>query len=228
MFGRASRPIIVYVDRNRLQFYGGKSSSISAMDIPLSVVSDVEVVNRDSLYTLVNQWMKQNALGGNQLFFVLSPSIYFEKVITSATDTEQETEILKFYDMVPFDELLTKVITSTPAREKWAFATNSAYIEALKHAFLLQGLHVMGVIPAMLLGSLAAKRWMDEEMGAYVVKHIDVLQAATVLTNDDPQISVSGTSASMPTTTNNPRLMIMVGIFGVLLLSLIVFLFVRH
>jgi hypothetical protein len=227
MLGRAQRPIIVFVDRNRLQFYGGKSSSVIAMDIPTTIVSDVEVVNRDSLYTLVNQWMKQNALGGNQLFFVLSPSVYFEKVITSATDTEQETEILKFYDMVPFEELLTKVITGAPPMQKRAFATNSAYIEALRHAFLLQGFHVVGVIPAMLLGSLAAKRWMDEEMGAYVVKHIDALQAASVITNDD-QVPVSGTSASMPTIANNPRLMILVSVFGVLLLGLIVFLFVRH
>jgi hypothetical protein len=198
------------------------------MDIPPTVISDVEVINRDSLYTLVNQWMKQNALGGNQLFFVLSPSIYFEKMITSTTDAEQETEILKFYDMVPFEELLTKVITGSTAKQKWAFATNSAYIEALKHAFLLQGVHVTGVIPATLLGSLAAKRWMDAEMGAYVVKHIDMLQAATLVTDDDSQIAVSGTSVSMPTTTNNPRLMIMVSILGILLFALIVFIFVRH
>jgi len=228
MFGRVSKPIIVYVDRNRLQFFGGKFSSVITMEIPPTAVSDVEVLNRDALYTLVNQWIKQNALGGNQLFFVLSPSIYYEKVITSVTDTQQETEILKFYDMVPFEELLTKVITSTPAREKWAFATNSAYIEALIHAFLLQGIHVIGIIPAMLLGSLAAKRWMDEEMGAYVVKHFDELQKQSVAANDDSQMSLPNAPSNVPTAANNPRLMILVGIFGVLLLALIVFLFVRH
>jgi hypothetical protein len=197
------------------------------MDIPSAVVSDLEVINRDGLYTLVGGWMKQNALGSNQLFFVLSPSVYFEKVITATSDTEQETEILKFYDMVPFEELLTKVIPGSPAVPKRAFATNSAYIETLKHAFLLQGLRVVGVIPAILLGSLAAKRWMDAEMGAYVVKHIDELRAATVVTNDDSQIPIQNASTTA-TAANNPRLMILVSIFGVLLLALIVFLFVRH
>jgi hypothetical protein len=228
MFGQISKPVIVYVDRNRLQFYGGKLSSIAALDLPPAIASDIEVTNRDGFYTLVNQWMKQNAIGGSPLFFVLSPSTYFEKVISATTDTEQETEILKFYDMVPFEELLTKVISAGPAVPKHAFATNSAFIEALKHAFLLQGLRVVGVIPAMLLGSLSAKRWMDAEMGAYVVKHFAELQGQSVVASDDLQVSLPNAPANVPTTENNPRLMIMVSIFGVLLLGLIVFLFVRH
>lgn len=228
MFGQNARPIIVYIDRNRLQFYGGGLSSIAAMDLPPAIVMDLEVVNRDGLYTLVNQWMKQNALGGNQLFFVLSPAIYFEKVIASISDTEQETEILKFYDMVPFEELLTKVISAGPVTPKHAFATNSAYIEALRHAFLLQGLRVVGVVPAMLLGSLAAKRWMDAEMGAYVVKHFDELRNQTVVASDDSQLAIQTANTAGPTSANNPRLMILVSIFGVLLLSLIIFFFVRH
>jgi hypothetical protein len=198
------------------------------MDIPAAVASDLEVINRDSLYTLVGGWMKQNSLGGSRLFIVLSPATYFEKVITSMTETEQETEILKFYDMIPFEELLTKVISGAAPGQKWAFATNSAFIEAIRHAFLLQGLRVVGVVPALVLGSLSAKRWMDAEMGAYVVKHIDELKAQTVVENNDSQAPIPGTPQSMPTTANNPRLMILVAIFGVLLLGFILFLFLRH
>jgi hypothetical protein len=228
MFGQTSRPVIVFVDRNRLQFYGGKLSSIVALDIPPTIASDIEITNRDGFYTLVNQWMKQNAVGGSQLFFVLSPATYFEKVVSATTDTEQETEILKFYDMVPFEELLTKVISAGPTLPKRAFATNSDFIEALKHAFLLQGFRVVGVIPAMLLGSLSAKRWMDAEMGAYVVKHFAELQGQTVVASDDLQAPFPNASTNIPTTANNPRLMIMVSIFGVLLLALIVVVFTRH
>jgi hypothetical protein len=228
MLGGSSKPIIVYVDRSRLQFYGGKLSSIAVMDIPATLVSDLEVINRDGLYTLVGGWMKQNSLGGSRLFFILSPSTYFEKMITAMTETEQETEILKFYDMVPFEELLTKVISGAVPGQKWAFATNSAFIEALRHAFLLQGIRVIGVVPALLLGSLAAKRWMDAEMGAYVVKHVDVLKEQTVVDSDEFQAPLPGTPQSMPTAANNPRLMILVSVFGVLLLGFILFLFLHH
>jgi hypothetical protein len=228
MFGQTSKPVIVFVDRNRLQFYGGKSSSIAVLDLPPAIASDIEISNRDGLYTLVNQWMKQNAIGGSPLFFVLSPSTYFEKVISATADTEQETEILKFYDMVPFEELLTKVISAGPTVPKHAFATNNDFVEALRHAFLLQGLRVVGVIPAMLLGSLAAKRWMDAEMGAYVVKHFAELQAQSVVAGDDLQVPLQNAPSNVPTSANNPRLMILVSIFGVLLLGLIIFFFVRH
>ena len=228
MFGMDTKPIIVYVDRNRLQFYGGKLSSIMTLDIPGALLQDLEVNNLDGLYTLVNQWVKQNGLGGNRLFFVLGPSTYFEKVIMSTTDTEQETEILKFYDMVPFEELLTKVISEGPTAPKKAFATNSAYVEAFRHAFLLQGIHVVGVVPAMVLGPLASKRWMDAEMGSYILKHIDVLLGQSIVDVEEQGQMVNSPAPSAPNSKNNPRLMIMVGILGVLLLVLIFYAFIHH
>jgi hypothetical protein len=224
MFGKEQSIFIVFIDRSRIQLYGGNLSSVIALDIPTTIVSDLDIVNRDGLYALVNQWLKQNNIKGGTLFFVLATSTYFEKVIQSAGESEQETEILKFYDTVPFEELTTKVIAFDGAKK--AFATNQLYIEAVQHAFALQGFHVMGVVPVFFLGSLAAKRWMDAEMGAYVLKHIDTLKGFNVVDRlEDQNVSVVSQPSGTPTAKNNPRLMMMVGIFGVLLLVLIFIIF---
>lgn len=225
MFGQKASIVVIFVDRNRLQFYGGGLPSIPALDLPPAVAQDLEVVNRDALYTLVNQWLKQNNLGGADLFIVLSPQTYFEKAIASTGESEQETEILAFYDSVPFDELATKVLTI--ANKKWAIATNKDFVEGIRHAFMLQGLRVVGIIPAILLGTMAAKRWLDAEMGSYILKHFDILRGQNIVDLDEPGQMVSS-SRPAPTSKNNPRLMIMVGILGVLLLVLIFFAFVRH
>lgn len=223
MFGQSGSTLIVFVDRSRLQFYGGRLSSVLSLDIPPAILHDLEVVNKDALYTLVNQWLKQNNLGGNQLFIVLSPTTYFEKQITSQTETEQETEILKFYDTVPFEEMTTKVLSQDGGKR--AVAANSEFLEAIRHAFALQGLRVVGVIPAFVLGSLAAKRWLDAEMGAFVLKHLEALRLQNILELSEPGQMPVVVQRETPNSKSNPRLMMMVGVFGVLLLILIVVIF---
>lgn len=225
MFGQKSSIVVVFIDRNRLQFYGGRLPSILALDIPLTIARDLEIVNRDAFYTLVNQWLKQNNLGGADLFFVLSSQAYFEKTITATGESEQETEILSFYDSVPFEELSTKVLAANT--KKIAVATNKDFIEAIRHAFMLQGLHIVAIVPAVLLGALAAKRWLDTEMGTFILKHFDTLRVQSLVDFDEPGQMLNVPSGP-PTTKNNPRLMVMVGILGILLLILIFFAFVRR
>ena len=226
MFGQSVHIIVVFIDRNRLQFYGSGLSSVLALDIPTTVVQDLDVVNRDALYTLVNQWLKQNNLGSAQLFFILAPDTYFEKVLISKGENEQETEILHFYDSVPFEELTTKVLTFENVKR--ALAINKEYLEAVRHAFLLQGHRVVAVVPALVLGTLCAKRWLDTEMGSYVIKHADTLREYNVVDLEEQNQAVATPVSAVPTTKTNPRLMVMVSMFGVLLLVLIFFIFTRR
>src|SRR5690349_1011374 len=141
MLGQNKSVIVVFVDRNRLQFYGGGLSTILALEIPPTIMRDMDVVNRDAFYALINQWLKQNNLSGAQLFFILAPNTYFEKMIVTKGENEQETEILKFYDSVPFEELTTKVMSVDGGKR--AFAVHKIFLEAIRHAFMLQGHHVV-------------------------------------------------------------------------------------
>lgn len=224
MFGQNQSIVVVFIDRNRLQFYGSRLPEVLTLEIPVTIFKDLDIVNKDGFYTLVNQWVKQNNLSGAQLFFILSPMTYFERIITAADESRQETDILSFYNSVPFEELATRVLTI--GGKKLAVAVNREFIESIRHAFMLQGYHVMSVVPAVLLGTLAAKRWLDKEMGAYVVKHAEVLAAQNLVESEEP--AVAAPASRVPTEKNNPRLMIMVSIFGALLLALIVVLFTRH
>lgn len=226
MFGQSSPIVVVFVDRNRLQFYGSGLSSLLVLDIPTTIVRDLDVVNRDALYTLVNQWLKQNNLGGAQLLFILAPDTYFEKLLTTKGESEQETEILQFYDSVPFEELTTKVLTFENGKR--AFVINKEYLEAIRHAFLIQGHRVVAAVPALALGALAAKRWLDAEMGSYVVKHVEVLREYNMVDLEEQNQATTAPASAVPTTKTNPRLMIMVGMLGILLLVLIFFMFTRH
>ncbi len=224
MRSTSSSIVVVFVDRNRLQFYGSRLPAILTLEIPPTLSKDLDIVTKDGFYTFVNQWVKQNNLSGAHLFFVLSPMTYFERVITATEESRQETEILSFYNCVPFEDLATRVLTIDG--KKHAIAVNRDFVEGIRHAFMLQGYHVTAVIPAVLLGALSAKRWLDAEMGGYVVKHAEVLAGQNIVESEEQQIAAP--ASGVPTEKNNPRLMIMVSIFGVLLLALIVIIFTRH
>ncbi len=224
MFGTGSGSTIVFLDRNKLLFHGGNIPASLSMDIPVNFVSDLEVLDRDGLYTFVNQWLKQNQIGA-ELYMILSANSYYDQAITGTTESGQETEILKFYDMVPFDDLLTKIITIDGAKR--VFAMNKAYIDAIRNAFSLQGRRVMLIIPIGVLGQFAKSRWMDAAMGDYVQKHVAELRKYNVLDGPvkESYILPDAKGAAEPKT--NPRLMVMVGVFGLLLLILVFLIFVR-
>jgi hypothetical protein len=224
MLGQNPSIVVVFIDRNRLQFYSSRLPDILTLEVPATFSKDLDIVNKDGFYTLVNQWLKQNNLGGSQLFFVLSPMTYFERIIPPDEESRQETDILSFYNSVPFEELATRVLII--GGKKHAVAVNRDFIESIRHAFMFQGYHVIAVVPAVLLGTLAAKRWLDKETGAFVVKHIETLVAQNIVESEEQ--SVVAPASHVPTEKNNPRLMIMVSIFGVLLLALIVLLFTHH
>lgn len=226
MFGNKKSVIICFVHRNRLQFYSLGNSQIISLDIPGTIIKNLEVIERDEFYVLVNQWLKQNSPSGDQLIFVLSSATYFDREITGEDETGQETEILKFYDLVPFEELVTKVIYTGTSRH--AFAVNKPYLESIQHAFYLQGLHTVGVIPVFILGPHAAKQQMDAELGVYVTKHADTLLAYSIIDAIEPGTSASVNMPVSSATKSNNRMMIMVGVFGALLLILIVLLFTRQ
>lgn len=224
MFGSHSGSTIVFLDRNKLLFYGGNTSSVLSMEIPATLVSDLEVLDRDGLYVFVNQWLKQNQLGMD-LYMIISSNSYYDQFITGTTESAQETEILKFYDMVPFDDLLTKIMTVDGAKR--VFAMNKTYIDAIRNAFALQGRKVSLIFPVGVLGQFAKNRWMDAQMGDYVLKHLNELRMYNVAEGSVKESYVLSQTKNTQESKTSPRLMIMVGVFGLLLLILIFLLFVR-
>lgn len=225
MFGTTPPLIICFIHRNTVQFFSFGSGVIVSMDIPATAISNLEVVNKDELYVFINEWLKRNTIGGDRMLFVLSGATYFDRQIEGADESGQETQILKFYDTVPFEELITKVVPVNGG--KHVFAVNKPYLEAIQHAFYLQGIQSTGVIPAFVLGPHSAKQRIDPEMGTYIIKHADTFSSYSL---SDAQDMSASTIAAMPTSSikkSNTRMMAMVGIFSFLVLVLIVMLLTR-
>ena len=223
MFNKKSI-LVLFIDRNRFQFYGANFTGVETLDVPEAYLRDLDVVNHDGLYTLVKQWIKQHSLSGVQLILVFAETSYFEKVFSSAQPAEQETEIIKFLDAVPFESAITKVYDVPNGKRP--VAINKALYEAIRQGFLLQGLPTKGAIPIFTLGALGTRRALDTEMGEYVLKNIDaLLRQSLIEVQDSSAPSPQGPAGQMAAPAKKSNLPLLLGAFGVLLIILLVVVF---
>lgn len=212
--------LILFINRNTFQLYGGNLTGIVTLEIPQTVLYDLDVLRKDDLYTFIKQCVKQYALLGTQLVVVLSEFAYFEKVVTSTDSRQAETDILKFFDSVPYESIWTKVYQTE--KGKRAVAVNKMLCETLHQGFSLQGIPTKAFIPAFALGAMSTRHALDNALTSYVIKNIDMLSKQALF---DPQ--ELGSTAPQPQTESpavkkKSTLPLLLGVFGLLLAVLAV------
>jgi hypothetical protein len=211
--------IILFLSRGSIQLYGGNLTGIVTIEIPQAIFNDVDILRKDDLYTLIKQCVKQYALVG-QLIIVLSQEIYFEKLFVPPDNPQTESDILKFFDAIPYEATWTKVYQTE--KGKRAVAVNKVVYEAFHQGFILQGLSTKAVIPAFILGQMETKKVLDKPLAEYVLGNIEILAKQGLL--DTQEIgSVSSQNDTM-TDANKPKskLPLLLGAFGVLIFVLFI------
>lgn len=214
--------MILFLTRNSFQLYGGNLSGIVTIEIPESVLLDLDILRKDDLYTIIKQCVKQYSLVGTELIVILSDLTYLEKTFPSAENDKKDTDILKFFDAVPYDSIWTKVY---PAEKgKHAVGVNKELCETLQQGFSLQGVPTKAFIPAFALGSLSTRHSLDKDLVTHIMKNIDGLVKQSLFDPQELGVAPSqekteGESAAAPKKSSLPMLL---GVFGVLLAILAV------
>jgi hypothetical protein len=209
--------IILFLNRNSFQFYGGNLSGIVSIEIPQTVLLDLDVLRKDDLYTIIKQCVKQYALMGTQLIVVLSDLAYFEKTFALSDKDLMDTDILKFFDAVPYDSIWTKVYSME--KGKRAVGVNKALCETLQQGFSLQGVSIKAFIPSFALGQLSTKHTLDKELAAYIMRNFDNLVKQSLFDPLELGIAPSQEKAEegSPATRKKSSLPLLLGIFGALI-----------
>lgn len=212
--------LLVFIDRLGIQLYGGNLQSIISVQIPDSIIHDLEIVSRDSLYSLIKQWVKQYSIVGSQIVFIFSESMYVDKIFVISQQSQIETDILKYFELVPYESIWSKVF---PAKNgKRAVAFNKALYEGIHQGFLLQGLPTKCVIPAFALGEFETQHTLDLKMASYVLENLVELSKLSLIDGQDSSIVYSSPPSAGATETDKKKssLPMLLSIFGVLLLVL--------
>jgi hypothetical protein len=102
---------IVFIESNRISFLIKDTRDILQLDLPLDTISNLEVLSRDKLGQLIDSFFQTNGFKDIELDIILvfSQDVAFEKDFVDDAVKVKDEEIQKFLDMVPFEDVLSKI-----------------------------------------------------------------------------------------------------------------------
>lgn len=213
MFGQKNW-LVILVTRGSLEIFGEGDSAVQSLPLPATIVDNLEVLNKDALYTLITDWTKQKTYRDTEITWVLSPEICFTQVISSTDQDNIDSETLQFLDTVPFEEIVSRIYSTTTGR--LLVATNQALINALIQGFSLHGYTTHSVVPGQILG---IESGLTPELIGLTRKKAGELKRESLLVpvlaepKMSPQVLAVGTSVQKP----KSQLPLLLTIFLVLL-----------
>lgn len=209
---------IFYLEGHRAIFYGGNVINMISLEWPLDVIKDLEVLNKEKLATLIQAFVQSNNIVPCSVLIVLSQAVTFEKDLQESPSEDQDREMQKFIDVVPFEEVISRIIK---LEKKWKIvAINKELYEPIRDAFEKQGFLIISVVPASVLQETMPELVENLDFSIILSKADDIKQYSLLIA-EEPQ----NTTYETKKTWKNKRTLLLLGIFGLLLLILLVLIF---
>lgn len=217
--------LVILLSKNSLQLVGMGEEKVQTVPIPTDVVANMEVINKDGLYTLITNWLAQRPHTSAELIWLLSPDICFEHVITSTEQSKIDSETLQFLDTVPFQDVLSRVYK--PLEWRLIVAVNKDLIMSAIQGFTLHGYPSKAVIPAKVV---QADGVLTTEIAQSVVKRANELSRESLVSAPSPYTSTPVSTSSSQGTEPKPKssLPLLLSIFGGLLVILVIVILVTR
>ena len=216
---------VLMLTRERLYLYDG--SGVLTLEIPPSVVRDLDIKDRDGLFNLVITFIQNNKLIPAQIFFVLAESVCFSKDFTVGSSTEPakaETLVQEYIDMIPFASVMHKIYKSPTA---WrVVGVNQDLVDTIFEAFGSRGFGLSALIPASVFPDLALSTDLTPEKAQIVLSKKDAAVTASMVGESiikDQQLTTTQTAVP-----KNKILPYLIAVFAILIIVLVVVIVIRR
>ncbi len=215
---------VLMLTRERLYLYDG--GAVLSLELPPSVVKDLDVRDRDGLFNLVVTFIQDNKLIPAQLYFILAESVCFTKdfTVTSTTDTAAaEAMIQEYKDTIPFANVISKVY-KTPTTWR-VVGVNNELVDVIFEGFASRGFGLSSLIPANIFPDLAMSVDLTPEKAQIVLDKKDLaIRSSMVGERSTNERDLVTTQAAV---LKNKMLPYLIGVFALLILVLIVMIIIR-
>lgn len=140
-----TKQCILFLDRNRFDYFDGTTGQIITMPFPETIISSLDVLSVEGFEQQIKLFIEQNKLLPTNIVVILSSNVLFEKDIVDVPVDQQTAEVEKFLDIVPFDNLATKLI---PLQKGVRIsAVNKDLCDSLATGFEKCGFKIESIIP---------------------------------------------------------------------------------
>ena len=209
--------IVCYIDKNKALFYQDMDGSILQMDFPPDIISDQELTGREKLEHLIESFLETNKLGKGNIIFIYSPDITIEKDFPDEPAGNKNEEIQKFIDMIPFEEVLSKIYKLD--KKTKVVAINQEIYDSIKNIFVKKNFLVLGIIPSTVLAETVAELSMNIDLAFIANKIYSLRQYGMV---NEGELSNQNTKEKSGLRKQNIRMYALIIVFAILLFILII------
>lgn len=214
--------LVILLSKNSMQLVGLGEEKIQTVNIGVDIIANMEVINKDGLYTLITNWLAHRPHSNAEIIWILAPEICFEHVITSTEQAKVDSETLQFLDTIPFEEVLSRVYK--PLEWRLIVGVNKDLIMSVIQGFILHGYPTKAVIPGRIVQADAV---LTEEIAQNAVKRASELSRESLVSAPSPIVSYAAPTQTTPGSSApveaKPKssLPLLLGVFGVLVIVLV-------
>jgi len=209
--------IVCYIDKNKALFYQDMDGSILQMDFPPDIISDQELTGREKLEHLIESFLETNKLGKGNIIFIYAPDITIEKDFPDEPAGNKNEEIQKFIDMIPFEEVLSKIYKLD--KKTKVVAINQEIYDSIKNIFAMKNFLVLGIIPSTVLAETVAELSVNIDL-AFISNKIYSLRQYSMV--NEGELSNQNTKEKSGLRKQNIRMYALIIVFTILLFVLII------
>lgn len=219
MLGTKQPLLYVFLDASRMQV-GESESTIRTWEFPIESIQDSRIINGSLFISSLEKFFSDARLTPGRVTLVLSETIIFSQKISPKNDTEKHEAARVFYDMVPSENVLKKEYKE--GSEILLVAADSDFVKGIASGLLHLGCTIAITIPALILGAMGEKRWLDSELVTYLAGHNEELSKWNLNVAIE-QLGEAGEKPSSVIQKKSPPYLL-IGIFLFLILVLILLL----
>lgn len=213
---------LFYIDKNKITFLTNvPKSKPFELDIPKNAFSHLEIVNTQKLKEFIQEFLKNKKIEPMNIYILLGKNTTFEKDLSDVPPAERHSDIQKFLDIVPFEEILSKEF-KVQKKEK-IISANKNFCQEIADIFNAEGFSVSAITSVSILEDAISKLKEKFELPPLFSK-TDIIKKYALFSSLRNQEKVY--TNSMPSFKNN-RLVILISIFAVLLIILFIFAYNR-
>jgi hypothetical protein len=218
---KEKKPYVVYITRTGMIWGGDSIKELVNVGFAQDVFFDLEFTNLRSFNNQVLTFIEQYNIKPDKVIFILNQDLYFSLQVGTAT----EEQIKNYVSLVPFNEVITKRITS-PAGTI-VNVVSEDLVNPLVEVFTHHGFSVQMVVPDLAFGEQA--KTPEQFTQAFIDSIMPNLVSIESYTFYSPPKQQEGMTSIRDSEGRifNPRLIAMIVFFVVLIGVLLVVLYMN-
>lgn len=222
---KSNSKLIVFLDRQKIIFVGPQLSAALTLDLPPTLVFDLEVVDPEGVNTLLLNFVEQNKIFASEIIIITSEAVYYQQDGSTLNDlSERKKQTDQFLATVPFKNLISKDYTTGTSTK--SVALNKDFYEPIVRFFEKSNFNVVAILPLFIIERfhLTLTAFSSKEAKEIFQKY-KLLESYSLITAQDIKKSVSTPIHHQKQ--DQGRTLILLSVFLLLIIILLGFVFLR-